>query len=175
MKSVVGQAEANVRNEEFSKDETQNQMLAMEEDIVAGLLEAAAGSGDEEKEIEVARNGKVLFRFTVRPLEDGEYEKCKNRCTKYVRNKQLGMKMPEQTDNVKYRSMIIYTATVERDREKLWDNKKVWQALSAAGKPVVTGTDVIDAVLFAGEKSRVIDIIDQISGYDSNLEEVVKN
>lgn len=174
MRSMNEHAE-NVKNEEFSKEETKNQMLAMEEDIVAGLLAAASGSSEEEKEIEIARNGKVLFRFCIRPLEDGEYEKCKNRCTKYVRNKQLGMKMPEQTDNVKYRSMIIYMATVERDREKLWDNQKVWQALSASGKPVVTGTDVIDAVLFAGEKSRVIDVIDQISGYDSNLEEVIKN
>lgn len=175
MRSVVEDGKEKVREEEFSKEETQNQALAYEEDIIAGILAAARTGEDETKEIEIARGGKVVLRFRIRALDDEEYEKCKNKCTKYVRNKQLGMKMPEQTNNVRYRSMLIYQATIEEDRAKLWDNKKVWAALGQAGKPVVTGTDVIDAVLFAGEKSRVIDVIDQISGYDSNLEEVIKN
>ena len=175
MRSVVENAGTGVRNEEFSAEETKNQMLASEDDIIAGLLEAAGFGEEETNEIEIARGGKVVVRFRVRPLEDYEYDKCREKCTKYVRNKQLGMKMPESTNNVRYRSMLIYAATVDEDREKLWDNRKVWNALSAAGKPVVTGTDVIDAVLFAGEKGRVIDVIDQISGYDSNLEEVIKN
>ena len=41
----------------------------------------------------------------------------------------------------------------------------------------VTGADVIDYVLLAGEKDRIIETIDSISGFDtdSNLEEVAKN
>lgn len=164
-----------VVDEEYTEEQTKNQILMSEEDIISGLLQAAGIDEDCTKNIEIARGGKVLFAFRVRPLDDEEYDKCKNKNTKYVRNKHLGMKMPENTDSVKYRSSLIYTATVEEDREKLWDNQKVWSALSAGGKQILTGTDVIDAVLFAGEKDRVINVIDQISGYDSDLEEVIKN
>ena len=36
--------------------------------------------------------------------------------------------MPEDTNAVKYRDALIYQATVEEDRAKLWDNKKVFQS-----------------------------------------------
>jgi hypothetical protein len=35
--------------------------------------------------------------------------------------------------------------------------------------------DVIEYSLRAGEKDRVLEAIDSLSGYDSNLEEVAKN
>ena len=37
------------------------------------------------------------------------------------------------------------------------------------------GVDMIDAVLLSGEKDRVIDVINEISGYDDGLEETAKN
>ena len=45
------------------------------------------------------------------------------------------MKLPEETNTVKFRDALIYTATVEADREKLWDNKKVWESLRAKDLP----------------------------------------
>ena len=39
----------------------------------------------------------------------------------------------------------------------------------------MNGLDVIEYSLKAGEKDRVLEVIDEISGYDSNLEEVAKN
>jgi len=95
--------------------------------------------------------------------------------TKYVRNKQLGIKMPEDTDRIKYQSAIIHKATIAEDREKLWDNKKVWQALESKGFQIMSGLDVIEYTLKAGEKDRIIDAIDTLSGYESNIEEVAKN
>lgn len=93
--------------------------------------------------------------------------------TKYVRNKQIGIKFAEETDTAKFRSSLIYHATVEEDRIKLWDNQQVWEGLRKQGVLVVTALDVIEAVLLGGEKDRVIDEINKLSGFDSeNLEEV---
>ena len=93
-----------------------------------------------------------------------------------MRNKQLGMKMPEDTNRVKYQSEIIYAATVDEDKEKLWDNRKVWNALNAKKDRIMNGLDVIEYTLKAGEKDRILEAIDKLSGYESNnLEEVAKN
>lgn len=83
------------------------------------------------------------------------------------------IKFAEETDNAKFRSSLIYHATVEEDRTKLWDNQQVWDGLRKQGVLVVTALDVIEAVLLGGEKDRVIDEINKLSGFDSeNLEEV---
>ena len=160
----------------FTLDQDANQLRVNEEDFLQGLIDAASYTSDERKRIEIARNDKVLFAFNIRPLSEIEYNKCKKKTTKYVRNKNLGIKMPEDTDNVKYRAAIIYEATVEEDREKLWDNKKAWEALRNKGLQIVSGLDVIEYSLKAGEKDRVIECIDKLSGYaENNLEEVTKN
>lgn len=84
------------------------------------------------------------------------------------------MKLPENTDSTKYRSEIIYQATVKEDREKLWDNKTVWEALRDRDVQIMGPLDVIEYSLLAGEKDRVLDAIDSLSGFDTNLEEVAK-
>lgn len=179
-----------VENREFSEEETTNQLRMNEEDFLQGLVEAADYAEDEEQtaNVEIVRpdkktgKKKVLFRFRVRALSEGEYNKCKKKHTKYVRNKALGVKMPEDTDSVKYRAAIIYEATVPEDRKKLWDNKDAWEALRSKGKQIMSGLDLIEACLKAGEKDNVIEVIDHLSGYDDNnleeiegLEETIKN
>ena len=173
--AAMENTENQIEERAFSEEESRNQIRVNEEDFIQGLLEAAAYSEEERQPIEIVREGKVYFRFTIRPLSEVEYDLCKKKCTKYVRNKNFGIKMPEETDSAKYRASLIYRATVEEDREKLWDNKKVWEALRSKGVPIVTGTDVIECTLKAGEKERVLGIIDELSGYGSNLEEVIKN
>ena len=78
---------------------------------------------------------------------------------------------------MKYRDQLIYNATVPEDRKRLWDNKKVWAALNAKNIDIVSPLDVIEYTLKAGEKDRIIDIIDQISGFDgdTDIEETAKN
>ena len=83
--------------------------------------------------------------------------------------------MPEDTDTVGYHTLLIYTATVEEDRKKLWDNKKFWRATGA-----LTGTDMVDKLIpFAGKKQAIIERIEKLSGYDDEsedeYEETVKN
>lgn len=91
-----------------------------------------------------------------------------------MRNKQFGMKLPEETNTVKFRDALIYTATVEADREKLWDNKKVWESLRAKDLQIMNGLDVIEYCLKAGEKDKIIECIDSLSGFEENIEEVAK-
>lgn len=169
-----GQQEVGVY--ETSEEETNAIIRANEEDFIKGLIEAAEFASEETQRIEIVRDGKLYFAFSIRPLSSEEYDKCRKKHTKYVRNKQLGMKMPEDTNRVKYQSAIIYEATVEEDKEKLWDNRKVWNALNAKKDRIMNGLDVIECALKAGEKDRILEAIDKLSGYeDSNLEEVAKN
>lgn len=165
-----------VKEYESSDEDTNALIRANEEDFIQGLIDAAVFASEETQRIEIAREGRLYFAFSIRPLSSQEYEKCKKKHTKYVRNKQLGMKLPEDTDRIKYQSAIIYEATVEEDREKLWDNRKVWNALNAKKDCIMNGLDVIEYSLKAGEKDRILEAIDKLSGYESsNLEEVAKN
>ena len=162
-----------VREENFSEKETQGQLLTVENDFISGMLAAAAYKNDELRQINITSDGKLYFSFKVHALGEEEANKCRKKYTKYVRNKQIGIKFAEETDTAKFRSSLIYHATVEEDRIKLWDNQQVWEGLRKQGVLVVTALDVIEAVLLGGEKDRVIDEINKLSGFDSeNLEEV---
>ena len=157
---------------ELTEEENKGQLRSYEDDILKGLLAAANFKTEEDniQTIEIARNGVVLFKFRIRPLTEEEYQQCKEKYTKYVRNKQLGIKFPEYTDTVRYRSALIYQATIEEDRAKIWDNKSAWKALN-----VLNGVDLIDKTLLAGEKDAVLELIDKISGYSVTAEETAKN
>lgn len=168
-------AQQGVREYETSEEDTRTLIRANEEDFIQGLIDAAEFASEETQRIEIIREGRLYFAFNIRPLNSQEYEKCKKKHTKYVRNKQLGMKLPEDTDRIKYQSAIIYEATVDEDKEKLWDNRKVWDALNAKKDRIMNGLDVIEYSLKAGEKDKILEAIDRISGYESNLEEVAKN
>lgn len=168
-------AQQGVREYETSEEDTRTLIRANEEDFIQGLIDAAEFASEETQRIEIIREGRLYFAFNIRPLNSQEYEKGKKKHTKYVRNKQLGMKLPEDTDRIKYQSAIIYEATVDEDKEKLWDNRKVWDALNAKKDRIMNGLDVIEYSLKAGEKDKILEAIDRISGYESNLEEVAKN
>jgi hypothetical protein len=163
---------ARIEEIELTEEENKGQLRAYEDDILKGLLAAANFKTEEDniQTIEIARNGVVLFKFRIRPLTEEEYQACKEKYTKYVRNKQLGIKFPEHTDTVRYRSALIYQATVDEDRAKIWDNKNAWKAIN-----VLNGVDLIDKTLLAGEKDAVLELIDKISGYSVTAEETIKN
>lgn len=157
---------------EMTPEEQSEALRTYENDILGGLLAAAAfrEDSDETKTVEIARNGIVFFKFRIRPLSEGEYNGCKERYTKYIRNKQFGVRIPEKTDTTSYRSALIYEATVKEDREKLWDNREAWRRLD-----VLSGVELIGRVLKAGEKDAVLDLIDKISGYTALEEDTVRD
>lgn len=83
------------------------------------------------------------------------------------------MRLPESTDTTGYHSDLIYTATLDEDKKKLWDNKRLWAAVDA-----VTGTDMVDKLIpFAGKKQSIIERIELLSGYydDDEYNATVKN
>lgn len=164
-----------IKEYETSEEDTNALIRANEEDFIQGLIDAANFASDETQRIEIIRENRLFFAFHIRPLNSEEYEKCRRKHTKYVRNRQLGMKMPDETNRVKYQSAIIYEATVDEDKAKLWDNRKVWDALNAKKDRIMNGLDVIEYALKAGEKEKILEAIDKLSGYDDNLEEVAKN
>ena len=196
---MSNQKEENVREQVFPQEQTDAQMLAHEEEIIAGLkesdkpyaeseaqqtrtfanqlqglLEASKFQSTTFKKIEIARGGQVYFSFRIRPLTEKEYDWCKEKSTKFVRNRQLGMKMPESSDGVKYRALLIYKATDAEDRKQTWDNRQLWNALVNMGRDILTGTDVISSVLMPGETAAVVAEIDKLSGFkNENLEEIV--
>lgn len=165
----------NIEEREFTPEQNGNQLKVHEEDFLQGLIDAAGYVEEEKQRIEIAREGRILFAFSIRPLSETEYNNCKKKHTKFIRNRNLGVKMPEDMDNVKYRADLIYRATVDEDKKNLWDNKKVWEALRNKGMQIVSALDVIECSLKAGEKDQVVDCIDKLSGYHDNLEEVIKN
>ena len=149
-------------------------LRSKEDDILAGLLAAAGYQTDEDNfvKIEIARKGKLLFAFHIRPLSEEEYNQCRKRHTKYIKNKNVGVRVPEDVDTDAYRSELIYQATIEEDRKKVWGQKKAWDALD-----VLSGVQLISKVLLAGEKDKVCEKIDEISGYSNSeqVEEFAKN
>lgn len=87
-----------VHEEEFSEKETRGQLLTVENDFIAGMLAAAAYKSDELRQIDIIRDGKLYFSFRVHALGEEEANKCRKKYTKYVRNKQIGIKFAEETD-----------------------------------------------------------------------------
>lgn len=143
-----------------------------EDDILGGLLAAAAFETDEEDitPIEIIRGGAVVLTFRIHPLGEEKYLECKKQNTNYKRNRQIGTKVAESVNASRYRAQLIYEATVDEDREKIWDNREAWKKLN-----VLNGIDLIEVVLKAGEKDAILEALDRISGYQATLEDVAKN
>lgn len=151
---------------------TQEEVLMSEDDMIAGLLEAADYKNDERfwKKIQIKRKDKVLFEFRIHPLDEEETQAMRKKCTKYAPNP-AGRNLPKievETNYVKMRSMKIFEATIPEDQEKIWNNKKIKDKLN-----VLDPLEVIELILMAGEKDAIVDHIDAISGYGTSTVDYV--
>ena len=151
---------------------TQEEILMDENAMLRGLIEAGKEKDDEStyRKIQIKRGGVLKFVFRIRPVSEEESIKCHDHATKFAPRKRGQPKREIETNQSLFRSWLIYTATVDEDRKMLWDNRKAQEALD-----VLSGVDMIDAVLLSGEKDRIIDVINEISGYDDDMEETAKN
>ncbi len=171
-------AKENTTPEEYDyepgmEEQTKEDILMDEAAILRGLIEAGQEKDDAStyETIEIRRAGKLYFRFRIRPITEEESLRCHDMATKFAPRKRGQPKREIETNGAKFRSWLIYTATVDEDRRKTWDNKKAQDVLG-----VLQGADLVDAVLLPGEKDRVIDRINDISGYgDDDMEETAKN
>jgi len=154
--------------------EQQENILINENDILASLLEASKFKEDKDfqKKIQIKRKSKVIFEFSVRPLDEDETILCRKNAISYApdpRGKNYP-KIEKSFDGSKYRSWKIYLATIDDDKKLLWDNRTIQNKLD-----VLQNINVIDKVLMSGEKETICGIIDDISGYGSNMEDYIKN
>ena len=150
----------------MTAEDTRTLLMLNEDDILRALTDV--NHHDDRVETIDVLFGKTRFQFRIRPLSEREWDKCRERNTRYSKNRRLGgMKLPESTNTTAYHSDLIYCATVKEDREKLWDNRKFWAAVNA-----LTGTDMVDKLIpYAGKKQAVIERIERLSGYDDEAEE----
>lgn len=125
---------------------------------------------DEVAKIQIIRHKAVVLEFRIRPLSEDEYVKIKKRNTNYKKNKANGLRIAESVDSADYRSELIYEATIEEDRTKIWDRTDAWEKCN-----VVNGIGLIDVVLKAGEKDAILEKLDEISGFTPSMEDVAKN
>lgn len=153
---------------------TNEELLQVEDSVLKGILGAAQALDEEKAEIIIARNGVEHFRFNIQPLTEREFTDLHEKATKFRRAKNLGgVKVAEETDHTRFRSYVIYQATTKEDRARIWDNKAAWSELE-----VVAAHHMIDKVLKAGEKERIFEKIEEISGYnesEEDQEDLVKN
>ena len=155
-----------------------DEVVAMtQEELINGLLAAADYAVDEDsmKLIVVERGGRKFFEFKIHALSETELMRIRKQCLNYKRNP-AGKNLPkiEELDIAKFRSMKIYEATADDDKLKLWDNPQIKAGLNAKGKNIIMSYEIIDAVLLAGEKVWVSDVIDKLSGYKEDGEEEVE-
>lgn len=150
------------------------EILKEEDSLLNGLL-AAAEYKEESTLVEIRRaKGSVLFTFHIRPLGEDELMDCRKQATKMIPNPS-GRHLPKiegELNVASLRCRKIFTATTEADREKIWNNAVIKQKLNC-----LSALDVIDAVLMAGEKDSICELIDEISGYGSQVtsEDYAKN
>ena len=79
--------------------------LAFNEDEILRALTDQSHHEDLTKTIEVSLGAKAKFSFRIRPLSEKEWDKCRERNTKYQKNRRLGgMRLPESTDTTGYYS-----------------------------------------------------------------------
>ncbi|NCE99987.1 hypothetical protein [Emergencia sp. 1XD21-10] len=133
-----------------------------EYDLVSSLLAAAEYQQAPEmvKEVEIRRKGKLYFTVHVHPVSEEDISFARKKASKYYENPQ-GKKLPRvrgELDSNLFNSWIIYLATTEADRDKIWGNAAMMKKLGHL-KPV----ESINSLLIAGEKSQLIDLIFDIS------------
>lgn len=145
------------------------EIRAQEPDLLACLLADAAEPEELLTRIEIRRRGTLVGSFRIRPLHEGDVDACRKKATTYKKSPQLGVKIAEDTDNARLRSLLIYEATLPADRAGLWDNKAAQTRVEA-----MDGPGLIDRLLFVGEKEAIIRKIDEVSGF-SELELLAGN
>lgn len=170
--SKVDYTYGNEETVEATPEEIRDELVFNEDEILKALTDKS--QHEDRVEIIEVLFGKTRFTFRIRPLSEKEWDKCRERNTKYQKNRRLGgMRLPESTNTTGYHSDLIYTATVTEDKAKLWDNKRLWDVVNA-----VTGTDMVDKLIpYAGKKQAIIDRIEAISGFgdDEEYNESIKN
>lgn len=134
-------------------------------DLIEGFLKAVENVEQTIKTIRIERDGKLFFAFHIHPISAEDMRTAQKVATSYIpdpRSKKLP-KIEKDRDRVAYESYLIYLATTDEDKAKLWDNADLKKKFN-----VLENYRLIDKALLPGEKDSIIDVINSISGYDGN-------
>lgn len=151
--------------------ESASNVKEAEYDLVAALMEAASYREDKDliTTVDIKRAGKYFFSVNIRPIGDAEVKAARKKATKYMPNPQ-NRKLPpieKEFNSGLFNALIIYAATTEEDKAKIWGNKAIMDKYS-----LVEAHESIDILLTVGEKTALSDKVVEISGMDVEDEEV---
>ena len=159
------------------------QALATEssqEDVLKMLLSAADYKEDVslQEPIVIKRNGvQVLPTFNIRPISQDDVNIAHKKATKMMNNPG-GRRLPKievETNESISNDWIIYLATTEEDKEKLWNNPVYTKALQAKFPNTVfaqgsSGPQMIGMLLTFGEKVTLVNKILDMSYPDESVD-----
>ena len=152
-------------------DQASNKQEA-EYDLLSALMEAAEykTSDDSITKVNIVRDKKFLFAVRIRPLGEEEMRSARKKATIYMPNPN-GKKLPpieKDFNNAKFKSWLIYLATVEEDKQKIWGQPAIMQKFG-----LMEAWESVDVLLKAGEKNRLFDEVYSVSGFDDEEDENV--
>ncbi len=152
---------------ENTEDMSKEEILQNEGNLLSDLLELAKRKENEAffRNIEIRVEGKVKVSFRLRPLSSDEVESCAKQATKFV--KQPKGKPVKEVNSRIYQSILIYTATIPEDQQNIWGNRQLKDALD-----VFDNFDMVDKLLLPGEKSAVMDVINEMGGFGEESEAI---
>lgn len=157
---------------------TQKEKTEKEYDIVEALLKAANFRNDEDMvtTAEIRRNGEFLFEVNIHPIGDDEARALRRKATTYMTNP-VNPKLPRVEkffDQGKFNAMIIYEATTEKDKKRVWGRPEIMERFN-----LVEPWEAVNILLTVGEKNNLSDEVLKISGWEDDIvkkeEEYVKN
>lgn len=147
--------------------EEKEEIRSTEDDTLPALLAfATETTRGENEEVTVKRRSGTVLAFHIHPLLETDYLECRDLATPRTRrssNNSLGI--PDEMNIPRYRCLLILAATTEEDKKRLWQQPALWSQLG-----VLNAQDAIERCLRAGEKQRIVQRIDEISGYGSQAE-----
>lgn len=122
--------------------------------------ESSPGYIDEITEVEINRIGKLILTVHVHPISEKDFNTAKLLATN-----------DGELDMALFNSGIIYLATTEEDRKKIWDNIEIRQHFKRDGEETLAPVETIDRLLTVGEKFKLTEVIMKISGISEDEDE----
>lgn len=147
-------------------EKQRDELLNKENDLLAGILGAVKDKESKRATIEINRGGKTFLSFDVRPISSDVFRTAQERASRYKPGKE---KEVESVDTDRMYAELIVMATVPEDKELLWGNKEVQKQLSVPAPHFV-----VQKVLLSGEMRTAVSIIEDLSGYSLDPEDLLK-
>lgn len=141
-----------------------------ERDLLSSLFAAANFKTDSDniQEIRIERNGVYFFTLHLHPISDADITFANKKATQYKdhpQGKKYG-KIEVGYDKSTFKSWVIYLATTEEDQQKIWGNREFMSRFN-----LQQPWQSIDQMLTVGDKSKLMDVITDISGLDDDEDE----